>query len=68
MLGRHLLVGSAVFVSILTFAPAAGANDHLVASSCPACGHNLIENPGAEAGKGAGSDVRVKVPHWKQAS
>jgi len=52
--------------SILTFAPAAGANDHLVVSSCPACGHNLIENPGAEAGKGAGSDVRVKVPHWKQ--
>jgi hypothetical protein len=34
-------------------------------SSCPACGHNLIENPGAEAGPGAGSNNSVPVPDWK---
>jgi hypothetical protein len=66
MFGRHLLVCGAVLASVLAFAPAAGASPHLAASTCPACGHNLIKNPGAEAGKGADSDVRVKVPDWKQ--
>jgi hypothetical protein len=36
------------------------------ATVCSACGHNLIANAGAEAGKGANGDVRVKVPDWKQ--
>jgi hypothetical protein len=34
-------------------------------SSCPACGANLIENPGAEAGPGADSNNSVPVPDWK---
>jgi hypothetical protein len=33
--------------------------------TCPACGRNLIANPGAEAGKGANGDSVVKVPDWK---
>ena len=34
-------------------------------SSCSACGHNLIENPGAEVGPGAASTGSVPVPDWK---
>src|ERR1700735_4036867 len=32
---------------------------------CPACRHNLILNPGADAAKGTSTDSVVKVPHWK---
>jgi hypothetical protein len=32
---------------------------------CPACGHNLITNPGAEAAPGTNDDAVVKVPGWK---
>jgi hypothetical protein len=32
---------------------------------CPSCGHNLIENPGAEAGVGSSGDTQVPVPDWK---
>ncbi len=35
------------------------------ATNCPACGHNLILNPGAEAGPGTASDSVVPVPDWK---
>ncbi len=35
------------------------------AASCPACGHNLIEDPGAELGPGAASNNSVPVPDWK---
>jgi hypothetical protein len=34
-------------------------------STCPACGPNLILNPGAEAGPGANSDTSVLVPDWE---
>jgi hypothetical protein len=34
-------------------------------SSCGACNHNLIENPGAEAGPGTDSTDQVPVPDWK---
>jgi hypothetical protein len=33
--------------------------------ACPACGRNLIADPGAEAAKGANGDSVVKVPGWK---
>jgi hypothetical protein len=33
--------------------------------ACTICGHNLINNPGAEAGPGAQSDSVVHVPGWK---
>lgn len=66
MFRRHFLICIAALAPVLAFAPAAGASARLVASPCPSCGHNLIENPGAEAGKGAAGDVRVKVPDWKQ--
>ncbi len=42
-----------------------GSAGHPGSTSCPACGHNLIENPGAEAGPGANSNESVPVPHWK---
>jgi len=35
------------------------------AISCPACGHNLILNPGAEAGAGTSNDSVVTVPDWQ---
>jgi hypothetical protein len=34
-------------------------------ASCPACGRDLIANPGADAGKGANGDYVVKVPDWQ---
>lgn len=36
-------------------------------STCSACGHNLIANPGAEAGRGTQDDSVVAVPSWKSA-
>ncbi len=34
-------------------------------ATCPSCGHNLVLNPGAEAGPGSNTDSVVKVPDWK---
>jgi hypothetical protein len=34
--------------------------------ACSVCVHNLILNPGAEAGPGTNDDSIVKVPDWKQ--
>jgi hypothetical protein len=51
----------------MSIAPAAalGASSSAHRSSCSVCGHNLIKNPGAEAGKGSITDSKVVVPHWK---
>ncbi|HEX9623653.1 MAG TPA: hypothetical protein VF979_04685 [Streptosporangiaceae bacterium] len=47
--------------------PAIAARASPAASNpCPSCGHNLIINPGAETGKGANGDIKVKTPGWKQ--
>jgi hypothetical protein len=32
---------------------------------CPACGHNLILDPGAEASLGTNDDSVVKIPDWQ---
>jgi hypothetical protein len=34
------------------------------ATACAICGHNLINNPGAEAGRGTQDDTVVDVPGW----
>jgi hypothetical protein len=41
----------------------AGAGAH--GAGCSVCGHNLIGNPGAEAGAGTNADTVVPVPDWK---
>ena len=64
-----LAVGAVMAVAALTAVPAVpalGAPKLPHAPACPSCGHNLILNPGAEAGRGADSDSIVKVPDWKQ--
>jgi hypothetical protein len=67
LIGRRLFVIFAVvWAAVLAVGPAAGAGVRVVSSPCPSCGHNLIENPGAEKGKGADGDYKVKVPDWKQ--
>jgi hypothetical protein len=70
-LAAPMTVLCAVFAALAgtTLAAAAGAgNDGAAAPAihCAACGHNLIKNPGAEAGKGANADVKVKIPDWTQ--
>jgi hypothetical protein len=64
-----LLIAAAMTAGVAAAASGlAAANASQAASNpCPACGHNLIANPGAEKGKGADSDTKVKVPNWKQA-
>jgi len=65
--GRRLLVITAASVAAAAIVPLAAASASQAATSpCPSCGHNLIVNPGAETGKGANSDTKVKVPGWKQ--
>jgi hypothetical protein len=64
-----LAILSAVVVSVAgtSLAAASGTSAHSEAAPaihCAACGHNLIKNGGAEAGKGANADVKVKVPDW----
>jgi hypothetical protein len=61
-----LLTAAAVSASLVAAMPAGAADLPARTSSCPSCGHNLIKNPGAEAGKGTVSDTVVKVPGWKQ--
>ncbi|HUD35599.1 MAG TPA: hypothetical protein VMR14_01795 [Streptosporangiaceae bacterium] len=64
-IGRSLLIAAAT-ATVATVVPIAAANASPdSASACPSCGHNLILNPGAEAGKGTASDSKVKVPDWK---
>jgi hypothetical protein len=46
-------------------AGASAAPQPASAMTCPACGHNLILNPWADAGPGTDSDSIVKVPDWK---
>jgi hypothetical protein len=55
--------GLALGVTSIVGASIAGARPGV---ACASCGHNLIRNGGAEAGKGAVSDVKVKVPGWTQ--
>jgi|HubBroStandDraft_1064217.scaffolds.fasta_scaffold24721_4 hypothetical protein len=68
--GRRLLLITTAAAAAAAIVPLAAANASpattAAASSCPACGHNLIANPGAEKGRGADSDIRVNVPDWKQ--
>jgi hypothetical protein len=70
MIGRVSALGAVVAGTVLaaglTFSGAADAGV-ATAPVCPSCGHNLILNPGADAGKGTSSDSVVKVPHWKGA-
>jgi hypothetical protein len=63
--GRGLLIAAAI-ATVATAVPIAASASESAPHACPSCGHNLIANPGAEAGKGANSDTRVKVPDWKQ--
>ncbi len=56
------VVGSLALVSAaLLSSPALAAT---TATACAICGHNLINNPGAEAGPGAQADTVVVVPGW----
>jgi hypothetical protein len=62
---RELLAACAVAATVLLPATTAAAVPSPAGvGPCPACGRNLIANPGAEAGKGADADVVVKVPDW----
>ena len=66
-LGRLMTAGAVVAAA--TIAPTTGiaAGQRLASvTSCPACGHNLILDPGAEAGPGSNEDTVVKVPDWQQ--
>jgi|ERR1022692_122910 hypothetical protein len=64
---RLLLITAAASAAVLALVPAAGASAHPVARSpCPSCGRNLVLNPGAESARGAGGDIRVRTPDWKQ--
>ncbi len=65
--GRVLTACAVIAAAALAITPpVAEAGSAPVAGLCHACGHNLIANPGADAGKGADADVIVKVPDWKQ--
>jgi hypothetical protein len=59
MIGRVSALGAVVAGTVLaaglTFSGAADAGV-AAAPVCPSCGHNLILNPGAGAGKGTSSD------------
>jgi hypothetical protein len=68
MIGRVSAWGAVVAGAVLAAGfTLSGAADAGVAAApaCPSCGHNLILNPGADAGKGTSNDSVVKVPHWK---
>ncbi len=65
--GRLCAVGALVAAATFGGAGVAGAEQPAVSVLCPACGHNLILNPGAEAGVGTNEDTVVKVPDWKPA-
>ena len=56
------IVSSWALVSVgLLTSPALAAT---TATACAICGHNLINNPGAEAGPGTQDDTAVDVPGW----
>jgi hypothetical protein len=64
--GRLCAVGAVVAAATLGGAAGASASGQpAVTILCPACGHNLVLNPGAEAGVGTNADTVVKVPGWK---
>jgi hypothetical protein len=62
------MLASALALGAVSLAGAsiAGAQADARPTTCASCGHNLIKNGGAEAGKGAVADVKVKVPDWTQ--
>ncbi|HMK96292.1 MAG TPA: hypothetical protein VK425_02035 [Acidimicrobiales bacterium] len=60
-----LLCAGALLAAVVVFPTTGAAATATRALSCPACGHNLILNPGAEAGPGAPNDTVVAVPDWK---
>lgn len=63
--GRLVSVAAATALAV-SILPVAAVSASAAPKACPSCGHNLIANPGAEKGKGANSDDKVKVPDWKQ--
>jgi hypothetical protein len=64
--GRRLLLVTAAAAAAAAILPAAAANAGPTRpDACPSCNHNLIKNPGAEAGKGTKADRKLKVPDWK---
>lgn len=66
-IGVRFMLITAVAALAAGIGPAVAASASPAASNpCPSCGHNLIVNPGAEQGKGANGDVKVKTPGWKQ--
>ncbi len=68
LFGRLCVAGALVALPTVgvTAGVAAGQQPAAV-MACPSCGHNLVLNPGAEAGPGTNNDTVVKVPDWKQA-
>ena len=63
---RLCSTGAAVAAATVTLAAGGAAGQQLAAASpCPACGHNLVLNAGAEAAPGTSDDAVVKVPDWK---
>ncbi|HUC58310.1 MAG TPA: hypothetical protein VMA95_12980 [Streptosporangiaceae bacterium] len=65
-LATRLLLVSTAAAAFAAVIPAAASASPAQPAACPSCGHNIILNPGAEAGKGTDDDTRVKVPDWKQ--
>lgn len=66
-IGHRLLLITAASAAVAAIVPVAAASaSQATTNPCPSCGHNLIVNSNAEAGKGANSDTKVKVPGWKQ--
>jgi hypothetical protein len=64
--GRRLLLVTAATATVAAIIPAAAAGaSQNRPEACPSCNHNLIKNPGAEAGKGTKADRKLKVPDWK---
>lgn len=67
--GSRFVLITAAAATAVGLMPAVAASASPAASNpCPSCGHNLIVNPGAETGKGADGDLKVKTPGWKQTS
>ncbi len=63
--GRRLLLMTAATATAAAIIPAVAASASPTRpDACPSCNHNLIKNPGAEAGKGTKADRKLKVPDW----
>jgi hypothetical protein len=63
---RFVLITAAAALTAGIVPAVAASASPATSNPCPSCGHNLIVNPGAEKGKGANGDIKVKTPGWKQ--